>query len=718
MTIKTLILAEKPSQAKAYADAFKIQDKEKTHINLKPCTTFPEGATITWGIGHLAELYMPKEYKKEWATWKLENLPIIPQNFKFKVKDNTRSHFESVKKLFKECESSNGILINAADIDREGSNIFYSILDLTGVKNVQIKRLWINSLETDEIKKGFNNLLDNEKDLLMYEEAQTRQIADWLVGINASQLYTLLLQKQGLKKQTLSVGRVQSPTVYMIYERQKEIENFVPEPFYELVSSFSHENGRYEGKAKIKEKDWVVINELLEERNLAEMKTDEAFIKDISKKNKNKKPPKLHSLSTLQTKANKNWKYSPSKVLEIMQSLYEKKIVSYPRTDCNYITESEFQYLINNIEVYQSLINVSFNPNKEPNKRYVDSSKVQEHYAIIPTKKSPSESTINSLTQEERNVYHEILRTTLSMFHQDYQYEETIITTDVKNIEFFTKGKIETNKGWKELFHYEEKGDNDEKRRNKTLPNVEKDQSVFAELDIKEGETTPPKPFSEGALINLMKTAGQLVDDEEDSDMLKNVEGIGTEATRSGIIETIKRNKYIEVKKNIVYATPKAELLCESIEGSLLASPSMTAKWETYLDKIGKGTGKQTVFLQNVEKFLNATMNEAGKQVETLKDKIDKENEQYKVTSCPSCHDSIEDKGKFYGCNGYKNGCKVSFPKKIAEKSITKSMVKSLCEKGKTNKLKGFKSKKGNTFETQLILDQEYKIKFNFESNK
>src|SRR5699024_7769720 len=179
------------------------------------------------GIGHLVELRMPKEYKEEWGKWSLSNLPIIPEEFKHKVKSSVKDQFEAVKDLFQKCEKQNGTIINCADIDREGSNIFYSTLKLTGIKNVTIKRLWINSLEKDEIQKGFNNLQDNKKDLLMYEEAKTRQNADWLVGINASQLYTLLLQQQGLKNQTLSVGRVQSPTIYMIYQRQKEIENFV-----------------------------------------------------------------------------------------------------------------------------------------------------------------------------------------------------------------------------------------------------------------------------------------------------------------------------------------------------------------------------------------------------------------------------------------------------------------------------------------------------------
>lgn len=213
--MKVVILAEKPSQAKAYAEAFQVAKREKTHIELKPTSIFPNAQVyITWAIGHLVELKMPQEYKEEWAKWNLKNLPIIPEQFEFKVSKDKKEQFNAVKKLFKEAD----MLVSGVDIDREGSNIFYSILEMTGVKNKPIKRLWINSLEVDEIQKGFKNLRDNDFDLKLYDEAKARQLGDWLVGINASQLYTLLLQQKGINE-VLSVGRVQSPLVYMIYRK-------------------------------------------------------------------------------------------------------------------------------------------------------------------------------------------------------------------------------------------------------------------------------------------------------------------------------------------------------------------------------------------------------------------------------------------------------------------------------------------------------------------
>lgn len=218
-----VILAEKPSQAKAYAEAFQVARKTKHFIELQPSSTFPQGATITWGVGHLVELKQPADYHAEWKRWSLKVLPMVPERYEFKVAKGKMDQFKAVKALFKEATS----LINACDVDREGSNIFYSILKQTGVKNKPVQRLWINSLEGDEIRKGFEVLRDNEQDYRMYIEAQTRQISDWLVGMNASRLFTMLLKEKGLNE-TISVGRVQSPTVYMIYERFLEIENFKP----------------------------------------------------------------------------------------------------------------------------------------------------------------------------------------------------------------------------------------------------------------------------------------------------------------------------------------------------------------------------------------------------------------------------------------------------------------------------------------------------------
>lgn len=718
MNKKVVILAEKPKQAREnYAPVFEIEKKEKTHYVLKPCSIFPNGAILTWAVGHLVSLKMPKEYKSEWGNWDMKNLPIIPNPFEFKVSEDKKMQFNAVKKLFNGADT----IINACDSDREGSNIFYSILKMTGAKNKNIKRLWINSLTPSKVEEGFKNLQDNDKDLLLYEEARTRQIGDWLVGMNNSQLFTLLLKEKGLNT-TLSVGRVQSPTVYMVYQRQQEIDNFVSKPYFELIGDFTHENGKYTGKAKVKEESKDNIVKLLEKHSLSDLNSSDSVIKEVTKTLKTTKSPKLHSLTTIQKKADKRWKYSGKKVLKIMQSLYEKKLLTYPRTEYNYITESEYAYLVSNVKQYQELLEVSFEPKTTPDKNYVDGTKVGGHYAIIPTDVVPSKSTIDNLPDEEKKLYYEVLKTTLAMFHLVYKYEETKITTNVNGIEFFTTGKVEVEKGWKDLFQDEKEEEKEKSNENKMLPSVTKEDFVSSLLNIKEGHTSCPKPYTEGQLIELMQKAGKLVNDKEEKAILKEVEGLGTVATRGDIIETIKNNGYIESKQNILNITEKGKILCEALNGTLLASPLMTAKWESYLKKIGEGSGTQEVFLNKIVEFLHSTIEEAPKNfnVESFNHAMKDHVKSQTIGSCPSCgKGTVTDKGKFYGCSEYRNGCKFSLPKTFLGKKLTNTHLVTLLRGEKTKLIKGFKSKKkqGKKFDAYLIV-KDGNITFEFPEKK
>ena len=705
-----VILAEKPSQAKAYAEAFPVAKKTKHFIELAPNEVFPSGAVITWGIGHLVELKAPAEYDSAWKRWKLDVLPMIPSKYEFKVAKGKWEQFQEVKKLLKAAD----ILINACDVDREGSNIFYSILRQAGVRNKPIQRLWINSLEADEIRAGFRQLQDNEKDLRMFKEAETRQISDWLVGMNASRLYTVLLKQQGLNE-VMSIGRVQSPTVFMIYERQCEIENFKPKKFYELMGKFNAAQGEYSGKAKVKKETYEEALAILTQAGIAENTPLPGTIQKVTKKMKRNLPPKLHSLSTLQQKANRLWKFSPKMVLETVQKLYEKKLVSYPRSDCQFITPAEFAYLKEALPAFQDIMKANFEPaSLAPSKRYVDASKVEEHYAIIPTKTVPTVAKLSKLSDPEKRLYVEIMRTTLAMFHRDYVYEETTIETNVHDVIFYSVGKVEKDRGFQEL--WPQKKDDKEPPK---LPIVEQDEEVDALIHVHEGETKPPKPFTEGQLIQMMKTCGKLVDDEAESDILKEVEGIGTEATRAGIIETIKRHEYIQVTKNIVSLTPKGRVLCQVITGSLLASPTMTAKWETYLRKIGEGTGTQEAFFASVEKFLRHLIDTtpamvAKTDLSEAKEAATPVSSTKPIVTCPACKEGqlIEHKS-FYGCTNYKGGCKFTVSKIIAQKKISPKQLTDLVTNGETAELKGFKSKKGNPFSAKLMLENN-KVTFAF----
>ena len=696
----TVVLAEKPDQARKYANAFKIKNKTKHYIEIEKNDTFKDGAIITWALGHLVELQSPDYYDAKNKKWDMGNLPIFPSSFSYKIINDKRQHYTEVAKLLK---SSSEVVIGT-DIDREGEAIARLVINQANASDKKIKRLWINTLEKDEIIRGMNNLLDGKESYNYFVEAQTRQHADWLIGMNLSPLFTLQLQQKGLNN-TLGIGRVQSPTIYLIYQRQKEIENFKKEIFYELESAFSHEKGEYKGKANIKEKDKKKIESIINNYNIKLDNNTIGVVKEVSKSTKVVGAPALHSLSTLQESANKQWKYTPKKVLQLAQNLYEKEYLSYPRTDCNFITTNEHDYLVDKVEEYKKLLNVSFETNLDESKKFVDNNKVEEHYALVPTRTIPN---LNDLNAEEKNIYLEVLRTTLASFHDSCLVSETIIITEVNGLDFRTKGKIETQKGWKSLFP-------SKKEKENILPDVKKGDNLNAFISLKTGETKPPNRYTEGQLIKAMKTAGKYVDDKEDVSILKEVGGIGTGATRSDIIERIKSQGYIENKKNLLYVTEKGKILCESISNTLLASPEMTAKWELYLQKISKGEGSYDEFISQIKNFIEQMIKAIPNKLnnQEIADKISKINNEKKITDCPSsdCKGAIEDKGNFYGCSGYSKGCKISFPKKWAGKSLNKEIIKQLCTNKTTDKIKGFKGKKGN-FEAKLILNEENKLEF------
>lgn len=692
-----VILAEKPSQGKAYAEAFHKRSRKDGYIEVSDSRLFNGKQTfITWGFGHLIELARPEDYKTDWKQWSLASLPILPNEYKFQVSKNSgiKKQYNSVKKLL----DQSTLIVVASDADREGENIARSIIKQAGADHKPIKRLWINSLETDEIRKGFQNLKDGKDYELFYKEAQTRQISDWIVGMNTSRLYTLLLQQKGLQG-VFSCGRVQSPTLYQIFKRQAEIEDFKPSPFYEIIGDVSVENGKFIAKHDQKFTLKDDVQKLLADHDLQEG-TCHGSIKNVEQSLKRQQSPKLHSLSTLQTKANKQWKYSPSDVLKIVQDLYEKKLLSYPRTDTQFITESEFNYLKNNLHSYKQCLNIDFEEvYTDARKRYVNGENVQEHYAIIPTREV---ATLSELTEKERNIYVEVMRTSLAMFADDYQYEETKVEVDVQGIILFAKGNVPIKQGWKDLFGHSV---DENKKSDPTLPKMKTGESCEVDMNVKESMTSPPKPYTEGGLINMMKNAGRDIEDQSEKEMLKKVEGIGTEATRASVIETLKKQQYIEVKKNIVQVTPKGVVLCNVLDGTLLASPTMTAKWEQYLTKIGKGEGSQEKFLDSIKKFVLSTLDDAPKNIEKNKALLKSTSTSNSVGNCPSCDNGlIDDKGKFYGCNNYRNGCKFTLPKKLAQKTLTKSNISDLLTKGKTTKIKGFKSNKGKSFDAFLVL--------------
>lgn len=449
--MKTVILAEKPSQARSYVEAFKNGTKKQGYYAVSD-PVLPNSTVVTYGFGHLVELATPDKYNPEYKKWTLSNLPIFPDNYKFIVPNDKKAQFKVVKDLLKEADE----IIVATDSDREGENIAWSIMNQANInlKRKTIKRLWINSLEKEAILNGFKNLKDGWQFYDRFKEAQTRQISDWLVGMNASPLYTLLLNKAGIQGM-YSIGRVQTPTLYMVYQRDRTIKNFKPEPYFELNAEILAHDQKFVAKLDPYQrfKDEKGLITFMEAKNVQKGQQD-GLIKDVQKQAKKSASPRLFSLSSLQSTINKKFHASANQTLQAVQSLYEAKLLTYPRTDSNYITEEEFNYLLPNLNQYLNLVSKEVSLNQtEPNKRYVNGKKVQEHHAIIMTKTVPTKEQLEQLPKLQQQIYNIVLRTTLAMFADPYEYEETTIITQIGAANFKATGKVPTKEereAWKQ----------------------------------------------------------------------------------------------------------------------------------------------------------------------------------------------------------------------------------------------------------------------------
>lgn len=680
--MKTVILAEKPDQAKKYANALGTVKKGNGYFNVS--TSILEGdVVVTWGIGHLVGLASMSKYGEQYKKWDMANLPFKPKKMIYEVNDKTKKQFFNVKK---QLETSDLIII-ATDPDREGENIAYSIFSKCSskVKNIPKKRLWINSMVDKEIQRGFQSLKDSKETYNHYIEAQTRQISDYLVGMNFTQFFTLLAQSQGLQG-VYSLGRVQTPCNSLVVQNNLSIKNFKEETYYKLYGEVEKDNKKIKFTNENKYFNIDELNSVIEKYGLNKpLKTN---IVSVKKEIKTKKSPKLFNLGGIQSYANKKWKYSLDKTLSIVQSLYTEGYLSYPRTDCDLITTNEFEYLKANLGKYKKLLGVTFsNGNLKPRSRYVNNKKVLEHYALIPTEKIPN---ISELNTEQKNIYEAVVKNTILMFADDYEYESTTITIKIKDIDFMAKGKVEKELGWTKLEKI------NAKEENTILPNfIEGEDALFIPGKEK-GKTKAPGRLTESSLGGK----GGLMDKL----------GLGTPATRSSIVKTLIDRKYIHVEKTKLYPTKKGELLYDFTKDILLGSPEMTAKWEEYLKQIGEGKGTQKNFLDNINNFIDKTLNDLkNKKINPEKIQSIKNSNKIKVGDY-----LVKEEKNLYRCF-YKDNLHIIIFKNILGKTITKTNVKQLLKKGKTSLIKGFTSKKGKKFNAYLIL-HEGKIKFEFEN--
>ncbi|WP_433750962.1 DNA topoisomerase III [Falsibacillus pallidus] len=722
-----VIIAEKPDQGATLASPFKHK-KQQGYIEILPTELFPNGAYVTWAIGHLCQLAPPEKYNPQWKKWTLEQLPIIPERFQYEVERTKAKQFNVVKSILKKPEVTE--IIHAGDAGREGELIVRNVIHLSGVKK-PMKRLWISSLTKKSIIEGFERLLDETDTKNVYYEAYTRACADWLIGMNASRVFSILLKQKGIQD-VFSAGRVQTPTLALIVKREKEIEDFKSEPFWEVMAKFKINGHTYEGKWH-KDQESRLKDAETAEKIAAFCKEKPAQVSELEKERKEFQPPLLFNLSALQATANKIFSFPPKKTLDITQALYQKGIVSYPRSDSNYVTPGEAETFpeilrkISQFDDYKDYFPLPFQSILN-NKRYVNEKKVTDHYAIIPTEqvKDPSK-----LSGDERKIYDLIVKRLIAAHHEKAIFDYTTLNTLVDGrASFISKGKQQIQEGWRKVIFQQEEGENDV-----LLPPVQKnDEGKVDKAWVKEGKTQPPKRYTEGQLITLMKTAGKHLNNEDLEKVLMKTEGLGTEATRSGIITMLKTRNYIDVRKNQVFATDKGKLLIDAIGEKILASPEMTAKWEQRLSEIGEGGASPGAFMEQVKKLSLKIIEDAKDQssgwdftrysVEPKKTSKSKYNRgsspktQEDLGPCPVCQSGqVVDKGKLYGCSNYQNTkCGFTFSKKILGKSVSAANIKKIIKTGESNLIKGFK-KGEKTFNAKLGW-KDGKLNFLFEQAK
>jgi len=587
-----LCIAEKPSVAKDLANILGANARHDGYFE-------GNGYLVSWTFGHLCTLKEPQDYKDHWKYWKIEDLPIFPERFGIKIKENqgVQKQFELITKLITKATE----VINCGDAGQEGEVIQRWVL-IKAKCQVPVKRLWISSLTEEAIKEGFKKLQDASKYDNLFAAGNSRAIGDWILGINGTRLYT---KKFGKNKTTLSVGRVQTPTLAMIVNRQHEIKNFKVEYFWEL-------------KTKYRETEFLCQIARLKSKNRAEegisyLKDKPFEIVSYEQKEGKENNPRLYDLTSVQVEANKKYGYTADETLKTVQSLYEKKLITYPRVDTTYLSEDlhpKAPQILKNLTQYASLIAPILKKPIAKSKTIFNDKKITDHHAIIPTGVNGQ-----GLSGYEEKIYDLISKRFIAVFYPPCKVSNTTVLGKVEKLEFKTSGKQIISLGWRVVYKDDSKTESIENSKKKpetkeaVLPNFEKGESGPHEPIIHEGKTSPPKYFTEATLLRSMETAGKLVENDEMRDLMKE-NGIGRPSTRANIIETLFRRNYIERKKKNIHATDLGMALIGTIKSDLLKSPELTGQWENKLRQIEKGTLSPSDFRQELFQMIRKLTDE------------------------------------------------------------------------------------------------------------
>lgn len=686
-------IAEKPSVAREIAAILGANNKHDGYYE-------GNGYAVTYTFGHLCTLMEPNDYKPHWKSWDLNNLPMLPEKFKTKVVSNSgiQKQFKIVKKLFDQAE----MVINCGDAGQEGELIQRWVLDQANYKG-KVQRLWISSLTAEAIKEGFENLKPSEQYDNLFYAGFSRAIGDWLLGMNATRLYTL---KHGGYKQVLSVGRVQTPTLAMVVNRFKEIENFVPQPYWELQTLyrdtlFSYEEGRF---TKMED------GELLANK----VKEHEFEIVSVTKKKGKDYAPKLFDLTGLQVYCNNKFGFSADETLKIVQKLYEQKVVTYPRVDTTFLPNDVYPKvpgILQNLKKYVQLTAPLLGKKIKKSPKVFNDKKVTDHHAIIPT------GVETQLQYNQQQVYDIITRRFIAVFYDDCMVSNTTVIGKAADVNFKATGKEILSKGWRVVLESAEK----DQKASDLLPAFVKGEKGPHEPSFLEKQTKPPNQFTEASLLRAMETAGKQVDDDEMRELMKE-NGIGRPSTRANIIETLFKRKYIERNKKQVLPTQIGIQLIDTIQNELLKSAELTGMWEKQLKDIEKGTYSAAQFIANMKKMVDALVYEVRSEAQRAnishiktvqKSEIKKEIKKKAgiiSETCPKCKSGRIIKGKSaFGCSDYKNDCRFVLPFKFKDKKISEKQYIRLLQKGSTVNLKGFKTEVGE-IEGLIRFDDQFKL--------
>ncbi|MFY9114264.1 MAG: DNA topoisomerase III [Dethiobacteria bacterium] len=716
---KILVVAEKPSVGRDLARILNSRTKTDGYID-------GSDYVVTWAIGHLVRLCDPEDYDPQYKRWALDSLPLIPSGMKIKVDPKVKKQFDTVRMLMNSTRI--GSIICATDAGREGELIFRYIYMLAGCDK-PVQRLWISSMIDDAIKEGFRNLRPGKEYDNLFYSARCRSEADWLIGINATRAFTVRFGN------LLSVGRVQTPTLAILVRRQEEIDNFVAQDYWEIRADYPDFSGLWYDRKKKESRTY----DLAKAQEIAlKVEGKSGFIIDIREETKRELPPQLYDLNELQRDANKKYGFSAKKTLDIAQKLYEKhKVITYPRTDSRYLqTEMvpRLKALIGSVGAscppYREYADYLLGLPKLPiTKRIVDNRKVTDHHAIIPTGKTAN------LLAHERQIFDLIALRLLAAFYPPHLYKVTTVTAEIEGEHFISRGKVVQQDGWKALYRNvaTDQGKKDgagdpraikDADREQLLPPLNKDDPVEVRgTEILQKKTSSPTHYTEAGLLSAMENAGRFIDDDELKEHLKE-RGLGTPATRAGIIERLIAVDYLKREGKKLVPTRKGIGLIDVVPPEL-KSPEMTGAWEQKLSDIKKGLLAPAEFMDDIKRYTAYVVEEAGRaDIGKMQEWEEEGGENItghralparSLGRCPSCGEGeVIANPKGYGCNRWREGCAFFIGRQILGRRISAENVRQLLQKGETQRIEGFTSKKGKKFSAQLVMEEGGRLHFKF----